>query len=90
MTRPQAFKNLPKTTVLEQIEQFTTRFNVADDIPVVTGKLLDLLANYRLGGKQVHDANIVATMQAYGIPALLTHNTKDFERFADVIRIEKI
>jgi predicted nucleic acid-binding protein len=90
MTRPQAFENLPKTTVLEQIEQFTTRFDVADDIPVVTGKLLDLLANYRLGGKQVHDANIVATMQAYGIPALLTHNTKDFERFADVIRIEKI
>jgi predicted nucleic acid-binding protein len=90
MTRPQAFENLPKTTVLEQIEQFTTRFDVADDIPVVTGKLLDLLANYRLGGKQVHDANIVASMQAYGIPALLTHNTKDFERFADVIRIEKI
>jgi predicted nucleic acid-binding protein len=90
MTRPQAFENLPKTTVLEQIEQFTTRFDVADDIPVVTGKLLDLLANYRLSGKQVHDANIVASMQAYGIPALLTHNTKDFERFADVIRIEKI
>jgi len=29
-------------------------------------------------------------MQAYGIPALLTHNTKDFERFGEIIRIEDI
>jgi predicted nucleic acid-binding protein len=38
----------------------------------------------------VHDTNIVATMQAYGIPALLTHNTKDFQRFGEVIRIEAL
>jgi len=44
----------------------------------------------KLGGKQVHDANIVATMQAYGIPALLTHNIKDFEQFGEVVRIEAI
>jgi predicted nucleic acid-binding protein len=76
--------------VLEQIGQFTERFEVADDTSAVTERLLQLLANYKLGGKQVHDANIVATMQAYGIPALLTHNTKDFERFGEVIRIEGI
>ena len=40
--------------------------------------------------KQVHDANIVTTIQAYGIPDLLTHNTKDFERFGEVIRIAGI
>jgi hypothetical protein len=28
---------------------------------------------------------IVAAMQAYGIPALLTHNTQDFERFGKII-----
>jgi predicted nucleic acid-binding protein len=90
MTRPQAFENLPRATVLEQIEQFTERFEVADDTSAATERLLQLLANYKLGGKQVHDANIVAAMQAYGIPALLTHNTKDFERFGDAIRIERI
>jgi predicted nucleic acid-binding protein len=90
MTRPQAFENLPRATVLEQIEQFTERFEVADDTSAATERLLQLLANYKLGGKQVHDANIVAAMQAYGIPALLTHNTKDFERFGDAIRIEGI
>jgi predicted nucleic acid-binding protein len=89
-TRPQAFENLPRATLLEQIEQFTERFEVADDTSAATERLLQLLANYKLGGKQVHDANIVAAMQTYGIPALLTHNTKDFERFGDAIRIERI
>ena len=90
MTRPQAFENLPRETVLEQVGQFTERFAVADDTSAVSDQLLQLLANYKLGGKQVHDANIVATMRAYGIAALLTHNTKDFERFGDAIRIEGI
>jgi predicted nucleic acid-binding protein len=48
------------------------------------------MGDFQIGGKQVHDANIVATMQAYGIPALLPHNTKDFERLGEVIRIEGI
>ena len=90
MTRPQAFENLPRATVLEQIGEFTERFAVADDTSAVTKRLLHLLADYPLGGKQVHDANIVATMQAYGIPALLTHNVKDFERFGQTVGIEGI
>ena len=90
MTRPQAFENLPKITVLEQIDQFIERFQVADDTAAVTDQLANLMRDFQIGGKQVHDANIVATMQAYGIPALLTHNTKDFERFGEVIRIEGI
>jgi predicted nucleic acid-binding protein len=31
-----------------------------------------------------HDANIVATMQAHGIPKLLTHNIADFARFSSM------
>lgn len=42
------------------------------------------------GGKQVHDANIVATMLAYGVPALLTHNGRDFERFVKWIGVQSI
>ena len=90
MTRPQAFENLPRATVIEQVRQFAERFELADDTSAVTDQLLQLLANYKLGGKQVHDTNIVATMRAYGIPALLTHNTKDFERLGEAIRIEGI
>ncbi len=38
-------------------------------------------------GKQVHDTNIVATMQVYGIIGLLTHNVADLTRFAALITI---
>jgi len=31
LTRPQVFENLPKTVVLEQVNQFIERFQVADD-----------------------------------------------------------
>jgi len=90
-TRPQTFSQ-PSTpgVVIERIRYFEDRFQVADDTPAVTEQLLQLLANYKVGGKQVHDANIVATMKAYGITTLLTHNAKDFERFAELINIEGI
>jgi predicted nucleic acid-binding protein len=48
-------------------------------------KLLALSGQVNIGGKQVHDANIVATMQVYGIRQLLTHNTSDFVRFSSFI-----
>ena len=53
----------------------------------MTTNLLTLLQAVSVLGGRVHDANIVATMQAYGIAKLLTHNTSDFARFASVISI---
>jgi len=90
LTRPQTFTALSKETVLQQVGQFIDRFEVADDTPAVTERLLTLLGRYKIGGKQVHDANIVATMQANNISCLLTHNAKDFERFRKLINIEEI
>ena len=87
LTRPQVFDNLPRATVLEQVDQFIGRFQVADDTAIVSEQLVKLMSNFKIGGKQVHDANIVATMLAYDIPCLLTHNVKDFRRFGEVIRI---
>jgi predicted nucleic acid-binding protein len=90
MTRPQIFENLPREAVLEQANQFIERFQVADDTAAVTGRLIKLMGDFQIGGKQVHDANIVASMLAYDIPCLLTHNTTDFERFGGIIGIEGI
>ena len=90
LTRPQAFAALPRKIVLDQVEQFIKQFDIAEDTAAVTEHLIELLADYKLGGKQVHDANIVATMKAYGITTLLTHNVKDFERFGEIIKIEEI
>lgn len=49
---------------------------------------LTLLATRIVAGRQVHDANRVATMLARGITRLLTFNVGDFDRFSDVITIE--
>lgn len=88
MSRPQTFQNPPPMSVLiADVLDFQQRFQVAEDSPTVTSNLLSLLAVIPCGGKQVHDANIVATAQAHGIPRLLTHNVTDFARFGGLITI---
>ena len=90
-TRPQTFAQ-PRTpeVVIERARYLADRFQVADDTAAVTIQLIKLMGDFQTGGKQIHDANIVATMLAYDIPCLLTHNVKDFKRFGEVIRIEGI
>jgi len=39
------------------------------------------------GGKQVHDANIVATMLVNDIDTLVTNNVSDMERFSKQVTI---
>lgn len=74
-------------TVVKRVEYFETRFTIADETSIVTRNLLNLIASVAIGGKQVHDANIVATMQAYNIRRLLTLNTADFARFTPSITL---
>lgn len=90
MTRPQTFGALSRKLVLEQVRSFGGRFKVADESWRVTEHLLQLLTVHGIGGKRVHDANIVATMMACEIPTLLTHNVADFECFGKQIALESI
>jgi predicted nucleic acid-binding protein len=78
---------VPMATLISDVRSFQTRFFIAEDGPAVTSHLLNLLAAIPCGGKQVHDANIVATMLAHGIAKLLTHNAADFNRFAAHITV---
>ena len=88
LTSPQAFINpRPIATIIERVRFFQTQFRVADDTSQVTERLLSLMEEITIGGKQVHDANIIATMLVYGIPQLLTHNTDDFARFSELITV---
>lgn len=66
---------------------YENTFLIAEDGPQVMQNLLSLLAQVPVGGKQIHDTNIVATMQTYGIQRLLTHNTQDFQRFSSCITV---
>ena len=69
------------------MRQFEILFRIADENATVTARLLDLLERTPVGGRQVHDANIVATMLTHGVTRLLTENVKDFKRFADLITV---
>ena len=75
----------PPLTISElvaDIGAFESRYRIAEDGASVSRRLLDLLVAVPSGGKQVHDANIVATMLVHGLKRLLTHNVGDFKRFA--------
>lgn len=77
----------PAAFLARLVEDFETRFRIAEDDRGVTSLLLELLDMPGARGRQVHDANIVATMRHYGIPNLLTHNTSDFARYQQWITI---
>ncbi len=88
LTRPQTYA-APRAVpfLVSDVRSFERRFHVAEDRPEVTSHPLSLLEQIPLGGKQIHDANIVATMQAHGIRRLLTHNTADFARYTGLITV---
>jgi predicted nucleic acid-binding protein len=88
MTRQQVWgKALSLKEAIADTRVFTRRFTVLEDGPPVWQQLVDLGHRYAFGGRQVHDANIVATMLAYGERRLLTFNDADFKRFNDVIEV---
>jgi predicted nucleic acid-binding protein len=78
---------IPITSLAEDVRYFASCFHLAEEDTNVTSRLLSLMEQVAVGGKQVHDANIVATMQVYNIHQLLTHNTDDFNRFSQFITV---
>ncbi len=72
---------------LEVLDGWTAACDVLDDSGAVLPELLELVRRYGVRGKQVHDANIVATMRAHGVATLATLNWSDFRRFEDLIAL---
>ena len=60
-------------------------FDILEDGPRVSDTLLALCREVVVNSRQIHDANIVATMLAYGERRLLTFNVADFRRYGDRI-----
>lgn len=72
---------------LSDVTWINERFEILEDGPQVTARLVVLCREVPVAGKQVHDANIVATMLAHGERRLATLNAKDFRRYGDRIEI---
>ena len=47
-------------------------------------ELVSLVRRYEVAGKRIHDANIVAVMEAKGFSHLSTYNRQDFAEFNEV------
>ncbi len=83
MSRPDGLTSpVPMKDLIADVRGFQAQFHIAEDGLLVTNHLLQLIDTISCRGKQIHDANVVATMLANGIHKLLTHNLADFKRFA--------
>jgi len=88
VTRPQPWSP-PETmnNALRHVAEFEMTFEILEDGPRVAVMLATLCREVPLGGKQIHDANIVATMLAHGEHRLLTFNAADFRRYGARIEL---
>lgn len=83
LARPRV--GIPITELTAAVRQFSVRFQVAEEGPLVTTQLLTLLEHGY--STQIHDTNIVATMQTIGVTRILTNNPDDFLPFASRITV---
>lgn len=88
-TRPQAVNGLGLTIAdaVANVRAFRTRLRLLAEEVKVTERLLELLEVVDCSGKQVHDANLVATMLVHGIGTVVTSNVTDFVRFSRHVQV---
>lgn len=88
MTRYEPLWNdVSRDALIDSGRTLERHYCVAEELPLVAEQLYFLLGHIPTGGKQVHDANIVATMIAYDVRSLLTYNLADFRRFGSFVAI---
>ena len=87
-TRSQIWsKPLVMDDALKDATGLISSFTVLEDSPDVMAALIALCREVPVAGKQIHDANIAATMLAHGERRLLTLNARDFRRYGGRIEL---
>jgi len=91
-TRPASTQTLSPDypAILGNIGSFRSAFHVLEDSRLVSEKLGELVQRFSVKGRQVHDANIAATMLKHGLQNLFTHNRSDFVRFSPLITVHPL
>ena len=69
------------------MNRLVSSFEILEDGPGITESLMALCREVSVGGRQIHDANIVATMVAHGEHRLPTFNAADFRRYGDRVEL---
>ncbi len=63
------------------------RMRFLEETHAVALRLRQLMQSAACSGKQVHDANVVATALGHGVERILTENTEDFARFGNFVEV---
>lgn len=81
---------LKQADAIGNVRAIRARTTVLAEGAKVTERLLGLLADVDCAGRQVHDANVIATMLVHTVGTVVTMNVGDFARFGgyvDVVRL---
>jgi predicted nucleic acid-binding protein len=72
---------------LANVAAFRDRMRLLVDSEAVWERLQTLIAKYGCKGKQIHDANVVASALVWGVAKLVTANVADFTRFSAELEV---
>lgn len=91
-TRPLDLNGLGQDagTAIKNVEVILARTRFLSEGVEVAARLRALIEQGSCTGKQIQDANIVATMLVHGVPNLLTANLAHFQRFAGSISVQDL
>jgi predicted nucleic acid-binding protein len=91
-TRPASGQVAPPDypAILGNMASFRSEFHVLEDTRLASEKLGEMVQRFAVKGRQVHDANIAASMLIHGLQHLLTHNASDFTRFSPLITVHTL
>ena len=64
-----------------EVSELQERFPMLPDSPEIFARWLELVKQLPVHGKRVHDARLVAVLQAHAVENLITFNTADFATF---------
>jgi predicted nucleic acid-binding protein len=89
-TRPIANNGLGWTIdrAKSEFETLKYLFVLLPDTEAIFSEWERLVIHHRVGGKQVHDARLVAAMLVHDVTHLLTFNTSDFKRFSEITVVD--
>src|SRR5213080_3424465 len=65
----------------KEVADLQERFPLLPDSPEIFTRWLELVKQCPVHGKRVHDARLVAVLQAHAVEHLITFNTSDFGAF---------
>ena len=85
-TRPAGMNGLGLSIdeVVREVASIENLLTLLPDILGIYSEWKRVVAQHKVQGVKVYDARLVAVMNRYGVDTMLTFNTGDFKRYADI------